>query len=183
MTDTTNPIPELGELKLKDKTPVYVSLHISPENTEKLKDLLLEELKKQKVDNTKYKTVRNRDDPAHVTLIYYKDMSTVKEYEEFITKYDELLDKNVEFDIIGFASDSNCVAFTIDLKDIAYYPLTKKTHITMMLFKKPPVYSNQLLARLTAKDYKLSENERFVTFDKPVKATGKVAHSKDKLKN
>lgn len=158
------------------KYPLYVSLELDGTSTEALKQSLLEELKKTDIDAKNYPTCKNHDDHGHVTLIFNKDMKTQQDYLDFVDKnYYGKNDKSYSFEVTGYGADHHCVAFTVKLPDEpVFFPKEKKTHITMMLKNKPPVYSNEMLQRLTTKDRKLEEGERLVTFKESITMSAKL---------
>ncbi len=114
---------------------LYVSLQISPEDTEMLKEMII------KNGLTDYKIKRNSKDLGHVTLCYHSDFKSLELFEQFVENYKE--DKyNIIIDSI--VHDKHCVALTVK-SSVKFYPEDKNLHITMMLNGKPPVYSNTLI--------------------------------------
>lgn len=159
----------------QERVPMYVSLDLDGDTTEKIKDMLIEECKKHNINHESYPTIRNMNDVCHVTLIFNKDLPTIEAYLEFIkNNYAHQLKKQVEVDIVGFAADQHCVAYMIKCNKIAYHPADKNMHITMMLNAKQPVYSNDLLKRLLEPGRTLADTERLVTFDKPILVNGTI---------
>lgn len=150
--------------------PVYVSASLNGDMTQKLKEYLMDQLTEQKIPLEPYKVKRGVKDNAHVTLAYYNEFPTLDEYATVIeSHYLNKKDKEIDIEVIGYGVDKHCVAAIVKLNDdIKYYPIDKKLHLTMMLNGKQPVYSNELLKRLSNKDHKLTADERLIMLDKPL---------------
>lgn len=153
--------------------PVYVGVKLNAEESKKLDDLLKEKLGK---DYDIYKKSRcSEKSPGHVTLGYHNSFPTLEDYHKFVDdNYRSRDGQEVILSFTGYARDSRCVCFTIALPDtIPFYPLDKNLHVTALLKKKPPVYSNFLLERIKkAKDEGTDQpgNDvgEMVVFDEPI---------------
>jgi ubiquitin-protein ligase len=154
--------------------PIFVSLELSSSETANLHNMLAD----QGVDISLYST---KKEVGHVTLAFHSDFQNVEEYKKFVGYYNAFLKSNKTkylVQVIGFAQDACCVALSVKLIDetLLYYPLSKKLHITMLLEKKPAVYSNQLLERVQDPNKK-EMKDRWVVFDKPIVVNTKLVFS------
>ncbi len=140
----------------KDKKLIYVSLEISPQDTEDLKQKILSKMQEHGIKHS-YKTMKGLNENAHITLCYYSDFGDHKEFLKFTECYDDI--GSIVATIDNIAYDEHCVALCIskvhDLKnkkDVSFYPADKNLHITMFLNDIKPVYSNELIKRLKNKN-------------------------------
>ena len=75
--------------------------------------------------------------------------------------------------ITGIAVDKNCIALLVKTpKNMPVYPEGKQCHFTMLLHKKPPKYSNELIHRLKTKGVKAGE--RLEMFAKPISVSAQL---------
>lgn len=98
------------------------------------------------VDPGKYKMVRGLKDPCHATLCYHSDFVYGDRFEDFLEANYRPGEK-VRITVSEIVQDEHCVALCVDPVGPVYYPPYKNLHLTMMLKGKPPVYSNELIAR------------------------------------
>ncbi len=135
--------------KTKEPKLLYVSLVVSSDETQTMLDTTKRTLKKQHVDVDKYDVQRNAKDPAHLTLCYHSDFASQKEFEAFVDEKYGSLEENSKHKIKvkSVVYDDHCVAFPAQI-ELPFYPPDKNTHITMMLNKTKPVYSNVMLSAL-----------------------------------
>lgn len=150
--------------------PMYVSATLSGDETQKLQERLTVDLIEQKIPLEGYKIKRGVKDPAHITLAYHSDFAQLDDYADIIgAHYLHKKDQEIPIEVMGYGCDKYCVAALVKLgNDIKYYPSDKKLHLTMMLNGKPPVYSNELLKRLSEPHRILTEDERLVMFNQPI---------------
>jgi hypothetical protein len=153
---------------------LYVSLKISPKDTEQLKEHVTKTLELSGIQ-FKYPVMRNKDDPAHITLCYFSDFKKHEDFMSFTEKYNDVSECSAK--IVSMAVDKHCVALCVesvngsDNSPIQYYPENKNLHITMMLNDKKPVYSNILIKGLKEqiKEKECPDsNSNMITFEKPL---------------
>jgi len=157
----------LSKLKMEKgpRYPLYVSLNLTKEDMK-----VVVETVKDRLRNSTPLEYKQVNEEGHVTLAYSKDFKDLSEYKEFVDKHfrgEHEEKKEYTIEVGGYGWDSDCVAALV-YTGASVYPKAKIPHITLMLNAKPPVYSNELLERLTRKDYVQKDNEDLVIFDKPL---------------
>lgn len=151
----------------KKDVPLYVALKLSGEKTEQV-------VASSGIEKAKYSVVRGLKDPAHVTLVFYKDIQPRLKYVEYVEEnYHSKVGKEISFQVVAFYVDKYCVACKVELKeDLAFFPADKNLHVTLMLNGKAPVYSNELIGRLNQKEYQLAEGEQILKPEEPLVFSG-----------
>jgi hypothetical protein len=154
----------------KNFVPVYVGLDLSPEDCNALDKILESDLEESYKKYTESKcSVKS---PGHVTVAFNNTFSSLKEYETFVKKNYKNGD-TVELKVVGYAMDTKCVAFIIQLADgVEFHPPDKNLHVTALLNGEKPVYSNTLLERLKKGDG--SHPGKIVQFKTPITLTSRV---------
>ena len=131
-------VSAMEQLEIKDRFPVYASLNFTDEDTGRLHGRVVEILG-SKASHFKKKVV-----PGHVTLMYLGGNPHEDRTKFFTEKIKPFMGKEFKAKLLKVFDDGKGMCATVST-DAPFHP-TQKTHITMMLNKKPPVYSNQLIS-------------------------------------
>lgn len=151
------------------KSPLLVQLSINKSESDRLHDVL-----KQALDATgKFSTTQydRKVRPVHCTLAFFTDTDLELAVD---THYKSLIGTSILIKIVGYVADPKCAAFLVELPaEIQVFPPGRSVHVTMLLKDKPPVYSNELIGRLSSKN-KLDDDEAKVAFKETISIQSKL---------
>jgi ubiquitin-protein ligase len=162
--------------------PVFISLTLTGTATESLQS----ELFRYGIDNSHYsiQSIKDFHHPAHITMAFYKDFLTCSTWRAFIQQhYLKVRGDYFSFYVTGFVQDRYCVALMVkgiesigSSLSLPGFPAHRQFHITMALNGKAPVYSNDLIRRLTLQaNQTLNVDEQIVYFPNDgIKMEGKL---------
>jgi len=122
--------------------PLYLSIELDGPTTEDLQSKIKALV--PGVDYSKYEVQRGVTDPAHLTLIFAKDLP-LEDYKQYLDRYRPQVDHAFEIEVHGVSIDDHCVAVLAYPRNLDFHPPNRYPHLTMMLHAQQPVYSNSLM--------------------------------------
>ena len=161
------------EDKMKE-LPIFVRLLVSLEDTERL-HRRLQKILAGRLDVDNYSV---RKSPVHLTLCFHKDLPPA-EYAEVVSRtYRPMQGQKVRLTVTGVAADHGCATYVAKRPEgIPVFPESKDCHLTMLLHKKQPVYSNALIKRLCDKGAHAGEVFEVLQTPLSVEATVDLVYS------
>ena len=141
--------------------PLYVQLLLSSEDSELLHQCV------ETILGNETKKYGIRKARLHLTVCHFLDLP-FEDYEKVVNDTYAPLDGTKHMLLVtGIAVDQSCVALHVATpQTVPVYPEGKHCHLTMLLEKKPPKYSNVLIHRLRTTGVK--DGERLEYFDEPI---------------
>lgn len=165
-------------VSVSSKPPIFVKLATSKETAVELAKLVTKTFPSgHHPQFFMYNTKKGYKDPPHMTLVFNRDFDKAKYKNAIDTFFRPIEGEQFTFKVTHMAVDASCVCLITETPTfVPEEALPNKIfHLTMGLSGKPPVYSNELIARLFDKTMSgddFNKDEYLHKFDTPIEFKG-----------